>query len=86
MLDSTRRIALMPMAALASSPVERWAKNFVGRRSSRSQTAGCNVASIRPSTRRIAVFCISMNAVDTTVVATSASDVWTIRLFSAFGT
>ena len=32
------------------------------------------------------MFCISMKAVDTTVVATSASDVWTIRLFSPFGT
>lgn len=86
MPDSTRRIALMPMAALASSPVERSAKNRVGSLSSRSQTAGWRVASTRPSTRRMAVFCISMNAVETTVVATIASAVWTIRLFSAFGT
>ena len=60
-----RRMVLMPIAALASSPVERSAKNFVGSRSSRSHTAGCSALSMRPSMRRMVMFCSSMNAAET---------------------
>lgn len=83
---STRRMALMPMAALASSPVERPAKNPVGRRSRRSHTAGCRVASIRPSTRSTVRFCVSMNAAHTRPVTATASAAWTMSPVSASGT
>lgn len=76
----------MPIAALASSPVEREAKKRVGSRSSRSHTAGCSAPSIRPSIRRIVRFCNSMNAADTMLVTITATDTWTIRSDSAFGT
>lgn len=81
-----RRIALMPMAALASSPVERDAKNFVGSLSKRSQTAGWRVASIRPSIRRIVRFCSNRNAADTTLASMIARQTRTIRSSCAFGT
>ena len=70
----------MPIAALASSPVERSVKNFVGSRSSRSQTAGWSVASIRPSIRSMVRFCSSMKAAATTLVTITARQTCTIRL------
>lgn len=76
----------MPIAALASSPVERSVKNFVGSRSSRSQTAGWSVLSIRPSIRRTVRFCRSMKAAETTLVIMMAREACTIRLLSALGT
>lgn len=74
------------MAALASSPVERDVKNFVGSRNSLSHTAGWSVASIRPSSRSMVRFCISMKAADTTLAIMMARQNWTIRLSWAFGT
>ncbi len=76
----------MPIAALASSPVERSVKNFVGSRNSRSQTAGWSVASIRPSIRSRVRFCSSMKAADTTLLIMTASETWTISAVCAFGT
>lgn len=86
MPDSTRRMALMPIAALASSPVDRSVKNLVGRRNSRSHTAGWSVLSMRPSMRRMVRFCISMKTAETMLVTMTASETCTMRLFSALGT
>ncbi len=83
---SSRRIALMPIAALASSPVERWVKNRVGSRSNRSHTAGCSAASIRPSRRRMDRFSSSVNAAATTPLTITARHTWTIRPVCAVGT
>ena len=79
-------MALMPIAALASSPVERSVKNLVGSRNSLSHTAGCNALSIRPSIRSTVRFCNSMKAAETTLVMMTARETWTIRLLSALGT
>lgn len=76
----------MPIAALASSPVERSAKNFVGSLSSRSHTAGWSVASIRPSSRSMVRFCSSMNAAATTPLTITARHTCTISPCWAFGT
>ena len=76
----------MPIAALASSPVERSVKNFVGSLSSRSQTAGWSVASIRPSSRRMVRFSSSMKAAATTLLIITARQTWTISPVCAFGT
>ncbi len=84
--DSTRRIALMPIAALASSPVERSAKKAVGSRSSRSQTAGCNAASIRPSRRSSVNDWSSMNAAETTPATITATHICAISPVCARGT
>lgn len=81
-----RRIELMPMAALASSPVERDAKNRVGSLNRRSHTAGWSALSILPSMRRIVRFCSSMNAADTMLVTMTARETCTIRSVWAFGT
>lgn len=62
----------MPMAALASSPVERSVKNVVGSLSSRSHTAGWSVASIRPSSRKMVMFWSSMKAAATTALTSTA--------------
>ncbi len=81
-----RRMELMPIAALASSPVERSVKNFVGSLNNRSQTAGWSVDSIRPSSRRMVRFCISMKAAATTLLIITARQTCTIRSLWAFGT
>ncbi len=83
---SSLRIALMPMAALASSPVERSVKNVVGSLSSRSQTAGWSVASTRPSNRRTVRFCSSMKAAATTPLSITARHTCAISPVWAFGT
>lgn len=79
-------MALTPIAALASSPVERSAKKDVGSRSSRSQIAGCKVASMRPSTRSRVRFCSSMKAAETTLLTMIAQETCTISPVSAPGT
>lgn len=86
MPERTRRIALTPIAALASSPVERSVKNFVGSLNSRSHTAGWRVLSMRPSIRRMVRFWSSMKAADTMPVTMTASETCTMRSFSARGT
>ncbi|CAM5635656.1 hypothetical protein SALBM217S_00589 [Streptomyces griseoloalbus] len=83
---SIRRIALMPIAALASSPVDRSVKNRVGSLSSLSHTAGWSVASTRPSSRSSVRFCNSMNAAATTLLRITARHTCTIRSVCAFGT
>ncbi len=83
---SSLRIELMPIAALASSPVERSVKKLVGSLSSRSHTAGWSVASIRPSSRRMVMFCNSMKAAATTLLSITARHTCTIRSVCAFGT
>ncbi|CAM5483124.1 hypothetical protein SHIRM173S_11869 [Streptomyces hirsutus] len=83
---SFRRMALMPMAALASSPVERSVKNDVGSRSSLSHTAGWSAASTRPSSRSRVRFCSSMKAAATTLLRITARHTCTISPVCAFGT
>ncbi len=83
---SIRRIALIPIAALASSPVDRSVKNRVGSRSSLSHTAGWSVASTRPSSRSRVRFCSSMNAAATTLLSITARHTCTMRSVRAVGT
>lgn len=82
----TRRIALIPIAALASSPVERSVKNFVGSLNSRSHTAGCRVLSIRRSIRGRVRLCSSMNVAPTTLVIIRTRHTCAIRSVCARGT
>lgn len=76
----------MPIAALASSPVERWVKNRVGSRSSLSHTAGWSAASIRPSSRRMDRFSSSVNAAATTPLTITARHTCTMGPVCALGT
>ena len=55
-LDSVSCTALMPSAAVPSSPVEYRPKKFTGSDSRRIQTADWSVAVARPSSRSAAMF------------------------------